>query len=153
MQIPADLLAEKNYSGTRLIKIIDPKVIELKAELKKLQEQEMNPVLDGTEPLLKILDPYFAKMTELQTQISKLKEDPEVINAKSLYDIELKRMEEIDIRGQLIKNKIEPILKNIVMGQLGEFERAKQIIEKDGEIYVEVADDLEEKIKSIRAKK
>jgi hypothetical protein len=36
---------------------------------------------------------------------------------------------------------------------LGEFETARQVIEKEGKMYVEVIDELEEKIKTLRAAK
>ena len=35
--------------------------------------------------------------------------------------------------------------------ELGEFETARQLIEKDDKLFVEICDEIEEKVKSIRA--
>ena len=42
MKIPADILSEKNYEGSRLILVENEKVAELQKELTKLQ-LEANP--------------------------------------------------------------------------------------------------------------
>jgi len=53
----------------------------------------------------------------------------------------------------LIKDKIQPIILDLVKNELGEFEKAQQTIDKDGKVFVEIIDEIEEKVKSIRATK
>jgi len=150
MQINKDILAEKNYEGTRLIEITDEKVIQLHGELNKLQK-EANPHLKIMEEITPKLDPLFTKLRELEEEKSKVKLEMTPIRAP--YDEELKKVELIDQRAQLIKNKMQPMILKLVEGSLGEFETARQLIEKDGKMYVEVIDEIEEKIKTIRASK
>ena len=232
MQIDPTILSEKNYTGTRLIEINDPKVKELKDKLKKIQVEEVNPILDSTEPLLKILDPFYAKIRDLResikpilakakplqeeyqralenTEIPKAPESPlltelsekikvledeynkeyarlvpkvpkldalaekmkvyidevHVIEAqineikkemqptKEAYEKEMKKVEIIDQRAQLIKSKLVPLVQSSIEKELGEFEKALQVIDKDEKMFVEVVDEIEEKIKQARAEK
>lgn len=150
MQINKELLSEKNYEGTRLIEITDEKVISLHSELNKLQA-EANPHLKIMEDITPKLDPLFAKLRELEEKKAKIKEEMTPIRAP--YDVELQAVEKIDQKAQLIKNKIQPLVLSIVKDSLSEFETAKQLIEKDGKIYIEVVDEIEEKVKAIRASK
>jgi chromosome segregation ATPase len=204
MQIDPTLLSEKNYTGTRLVEVNDPKIKELKAKLKKIQVEEVNPILDSTEPLLKILDPYYAKIRELRESIRPILEkakplqeeyekhlatiDPEskeerpelealaqnmkkyideihdieakideikkeMQPTKDEYEKEMKKVEIIDQRAQLIKQKLVPLVNKAIEKELGEFERATQIIERDEQLFVEIIDAIEEHIKQLRAEK
>jgi len=152
MQIPKKYLEEKNYEGTRLIEINDPKVLKLKAEMKKYhpsQNKEVKAHLDEMERLSNILDPTFTKIRELDAEKKKLTDEAQP--TKDLFDAELKAMEAIEQKTELIKMKIQPIVSKIVEKDLGEFEIARQLIEKDDKIFVEVSDEIEEKVKAIRA--
>lgn len=150
MQIPKEYLEEKNYEGTRLIEINDETVLELKKQLDDLQK-EANPLLTASEEFLPEMDRVYAEIQKLEVQKKELHEEIAPIRAK--YDEAIKPVEEIDQRATLIKNKITPIVNDIVASQLGEFEKALQMKEEDGKLYVEVVDELEEKIKAIRASK
>jgi chromosome segregation ATPase len=150
MKIPNEILSEKNYEGTRLIEITDTKVAELKAKLNALQA-EANPTLEKMEAITPAMDLIFKKIGVLEEQKKTLHAELEPIRAP--YDELLKEVEKIDQRAQLIKNKIQPLVNSIVAPMLGEFEKANQMIEKDGKLFVEVVDELEEKVKAIRAAK
>ncbi len=149
MNIPADLLAEKNYSGTRLIEVNDPTIAALREELTALQ-LEANPFLEKMDAITPEMDPIYQKIGEHQAAIKKLQEEVAPIRAK--YDVELQEVEKIDQKATLIKSKIEPLVKEFVKDELGEFELAKQLLEVDGKVVVEVVDEIEEKIKQLRAK-
>lgn len=150
MQIPAEVLSEKNYTGSRLIEITDDKVIALKAELNALQ-QEANPFLTEMDEIAPKMDPIFQKIQELEAEKNKLREELAPIRAP--YDELLKKVEAIDSKAQLIKAKIQPIVNKIVEDQLGEFEKALHLKDENGKLYVEVIDEIEEKIKTIRQDK
>lgn len=150
MKIDKELLSEKNYEGSRFIEITDPTILELREKLNELQ-QEANPFLVEMEEISPRMDPLYAKIGELQNEIKKLQE--ELTPIRDEYDVPLKKVEEIDQRASLIKEKIEPLVKEIVEDQLGEFETARHLVEHEGKIVVEVFDELEETIKKIRAKK
>ena len=150
MNIPKDLLAEKNYSGSRLIKINNPVILKLKKELTEFQKKA-NPTLKKMEEISKLLDPTYSKIAELNQQITKLKE--EIQPTRELYDVEMAKVELIDQRAQLVKNKIQPLIEKEIEGQLGEFEKALQATEKNNLIFVEVVDELEETVKKMRASK
>lgn len=150
MQIPKEYLEEKNYEGTRLIEVTDEAVLALTAELTALQ-QEANPYLERMEALTPEMDPIYSEIAELEAKKKELQLQVAPIRAK--YDAEMEFVEEIDQRASLIKNKVQPIINDLVKGELGEFERAMQTVHKDGKLYVEVQDQLEEKIKQLRANK
>lgn len=150
MLIPKEMLAEKNYTGSRLIKVNDPTVLKLKKELTEFQKKA-NPTLKKMEEISKLLDPTYSKIAELNQQITKLKE--EIKPTRELYDLEMAKVELIDQRAQLVKNKIQPLIEEAIKGQLGEFEKALQATEKNNLIFVEVVDELEEAVKRIRASK
>ena len=204
MQLDPTLLSEKNYEGTRLVEVTDPKVKELKEKLKKIQVEEVNPILDSTEPLLKILDPYYTKIRDLRESIKPILEKAKPLQAeyelslkdidmenpvetpelkklagkmkkyideihvieeqinevkkemqptKDKYELEIKKVEIIDQRAQLIKSKLVPLVNKAIEKELGEFDKAIQIIEKDEKIFVEIVDEIEERVKQIRADK
>lgn len=150
MQIPKEYLAEKNYEGSRLIEISDPDVVRLHGELKKLQ-LEANPHLEIMESITPKLDPYFTKLRELENEKTKIR--GEMAPIREPYDKELEQVQKIDQRAQLIKDKITPLVNKIVEAQLGDFEKALQLTERDGKMFVEVVDEIEEKVKAVRAAK
>jgi predicted nucleic acid-binding Zn-ribbon protein len=150
MKIPQEYLKEANYEGTRLIEVVDEKVKELQGELTKLQ-LEANPHLKIMEDITPKLDPLFTKLRELEEQKTKIRD--EMAPIRDPYDKELLAVQKIDQKAQLIKNKIQPLILKMVNPLLGEFETARQLIEKDGKLFVEVVDEVEEKIKTLRAAK
>lgn len=150
MIIDPKLLSEKNYTGTRFVEVKNPDVTKLMKEISDYQK-EANPTLEIMDKMVKVLDPYYQKIQKLQNEIGKIKE--EMADDKAKYDAELAKVEKIDQKAQVIKNKLMPIILKEVEGELGEFEVALQTKEKDGKIYVEIQDKLEELIKSMRAQK
>lgn len=150
MKIPADLLAEKNYDGTRLIEITDEQVIKLKAEIAKFKPIA-EPFLKKMDELGKLLDPFYTKMRELDAEKDKIKK--EIQPTLDDFNAQLKEMEAIEQKTDLIKNKIQPLVAKILETQLGETETGRQLIEKDDKLYVEVVEELEEKLKLIRMNK
>lgn len=149
MNIPKEYLEPKNYEGTRLIEINDKKVAQLKGELKKLQ-LEINPFLKEIEKdLTPKFDKHQEKIKPLQEQLNKLKE--EIAPTQKIYEGLIAKIEPFEQKAQLIKNKLQPIILKFVEGQLGEFEKANQIIDKGDKLYVEIIDEIEEKVKAIRA--
>lgn len=149
MQINKEVLSEKNYTGTRLIPLVDAQVVKFKKELGKFQKQA-NPFLKKMESYTKVLDPFYKQIAALEEQKKKIQE--QMRPTKELYDIELKKVELIDQKAALVKQKIQPLVANFVKDKLSEFEVALQLIEKNNMIYIEVADKLEEFIKSYRSK-
>ena len=150
MKIDKAILSEKNYEGSRFIEVKNPKVIELMKEISALQK-EANPFLDVMDKYAKVLDPFYQEIQKLQVKISKIKED--MAGDKAKYDEELAKVEKIDSKAQMFKNKLMPIILDEVKDQLGEFEVAFQTKEKDGKVFVEVQDKIEELVKSLRAQK
>jgi arginyl-tRNA synthetase len=150
MKIPAEFLKESNYEGTRFIEIKNETVTKLIKEISDYQK-EANPTLEIMDKYAKILDPYYQKIQKLQGEIGKIKE--EMAEDKAKYDEELAKVEKIDAKAQMIKNKLMPIVLDEVKEQLGEFEVALQTKEKDGKIFVEVQDKIEETVKTLRLQK
>ena len=150
MKIDPDLLAEKNYDGSRLIEVTDVKVLELKKEIAKFAPIA-KPHLEKMEELGKILDPFYTKTRELDEEKKKIKD--EMQSTLDLFNAELKEMEAIEQKTDAIKNKIQPIIAKLMEGQLSEFETARQLVEKDDKLFVEVVDEIEEKVKLIRMQK
>jgi CII-binding regulator of phage lambda lysogenization HflD len=150
MHIPKEFLEEKNYEGSRLIEITDERVAKLHKELKKLDE-EVEPFRKEMERQSPELDALYAKLTPLEEQRAKLKEELETLLIP--YRVEMEKADKVYQKAQLIKNKITPIVNELVKPELKEFELAKEMVERNGKIYVEVIDELEEKIKAIRAQK
>ena len=149
MKIPADLLAEKNYDGARLLEITDKKVIELKKEIETYQPIA-KPHLDKMAELGKQLDPHYTKIRELDAEKEKIKK--EMQPTLDAFNAELKHMEEVQQKTDILKDKIRVIISKLLEKELGEFESAKELRpdEKTGKLYVEIIDEIEEKIKAIR---
>lgn len=150
MQIPKDVLAEKNYEGSRLVEVTDETVINLKKEIAKYKPVAA-PFLTKMDELARVLDPFYTKIREHQTEIDKVKK--EMQQTKESFEEVQKEMESIEQKTDLIKNKIQPIIAKLMEGQLGEFETARQLIEKDEKLFVEIICEIEEKVKAIRANK
>ena len=150
MQIPKELLEEKNYEGTRLIELNDAKVIELQAKLKELQ-LEANPFLSEMEAMTPEMDPIYSELQTLEVKKQELQKQLAPIREK--YDVPLQQVQKIEQKAQLIKDKIQPRVLKAIEKELGEFEQARNLNEKDGKIFVEVVDVIEEEIKKIRANK
>lgn len=150
MKIPQEYLSEVNYEGTRLIKIEDENVKVLQEELNKYQ-QEANPFLDEMAKYTPEIDRVYMEVRELEAKKKELLDD--LAPTKALYDEQLKQVEAIDEKASVIKNKIETIVLEEAAPQLGEFEIPLHTKVVDGQMFVEVRDELEEKIKQIRAMK
>lgn len=151
MQIDKELLSEKNYTGSRLILIDDENVRALQTELSALQ-QEINPILDklSAEYYPKI-DPMYQDVLALNEKVKIIKEDIAKITAE--FEGDIKSIEDTELKANLVKDKIQPLILDAIKDQLGEFEIARQTKFQDGEVYAEVFDELEEKIKQLRAAK
>jgi len=149
MIIDKTILSEKNYTGTRKILINDEKVRTLKGELKKLQK-EINPILDGLAETFSKFDATNKLINEHQEEIKRL--NVELQPDKDFYDEEMKKIEPVEKKAKLIKDKLEPLVIKLVEDQLGEFEKALHVIEddKNGDIYVEVEDQIEKTVLRIR---
>lgn len=151
MQIPAEFLKESTYEGTRLIPIDDPRVSKLSKEIAKLKEPA-EPFLKILEELSPRLDPHYQAINSHNQEIQRIRE--EMAPVKKQFDEAVEELQKIDDKAQLIKNKMTPIINEIIKNELGEFDRPLQVITKeDGKIYVEIQDEVEEKIKSIRQAK
>ena len=150
MQIPKDLLSEKNYEGTRLIEVIDEAVLRLNAELKELQK-EAQPFIDEMAKMSPAMDPIYTELRVVEEKRKELKDKLEPLLVP--FREEMAKAEKVEQKAQLIKDKMIPIINSLVKSELGEFETAKELKEKDGKIFVEVIDEIEEKIKAVRATK
>ena len=149
MKIPLELLAEKNYDGSRLFEITDEKVITLKKEIETYQPVA-KPYLEKMKKLGKELDPHYTKIRELDAEKDKIKK--EMQPTLDAFNAELKHMEEIQQKTDVLKNKIRVIVSKILEKELGEFETARELRpdEATGKLYVEIVDEIEEKVKAIR---
>jgi predicted nuclease with TOPRIM domain len=150
MQISKEILSEKNYEGTRLIEITDETVISLNNQRKELLK-EGEPILKEMEKLSPPLDAFYIKLKPIEEERAKIKE--EMQPAYDAYHEKVEEMDKVYQKGQLVSNKMQPLINAIVKPQLGEFETAKTMLEKDGKLFVEVVDEIEEKVKAIRANK
>lgn len=135
---------QKDYESIRpykeqyeiMAKALPEDATEQTPEMAELAEK-MNPVID--------------RIKEREVEISKIRE--EMKPHKDAWDAEHEKVQAIDKRAAVIKEKMIPFVMSELEGQLGEFEEAKHLVEKDGVIYAEVFDLLEEFIKAHRAKK
>ena len=151
MQIDKELLSERNYTGSRLIEIVNPKLDELQVELSALQ-QEINPVLDKlSAEYYPKLDPLYKEVQELNEKVKALKDQIGDITRSFQPDIEI--IESTEQKATLVKNKMQPLIQKEIEGKLEEFEIARHTVVKDGKLYVEVFDEIEEKVKAIRVSK
>lgn len=151
MQIDKELLSEKNYTGSRLILIENEDVARLHKELNELQKS-VNPVLNklSAEYYPKV-DPMYQEIQALTEKIKGIREEINTITASFKADIE--SIEAVEQEANLVKDKLQPLILAGVEGQLGEFEIARQTVTRDGKIYAEVFDEIEERVKQIRTQK
>ncbi len=151
MQIDKELFSEKNYTGSRLILVESEDIKTLHDELSVLQK-EINPVLDklSTEYYPQI-DPMYQEVQALNVQVKEIKE--KIADITETFKSDIQSIEEVEQRAQLVKGKLQPLILEAVADQLGEFEVARQTVVQDEKIYVEVFDEIEEKVKQIRASK
>ena len=149
MNISKELLSAKNYTGARRIEIKSPMVTKYKKEIDKYQKQAM-PFLLKIEKISKVLDPFYAKINEHTEEINKIK--AEMADSLEEYQKEIAEVELIDKKAQAIKNKLQPIVDDLIKGKLGEFEKPVNLTSEKGFHYVEVTDELEDYIKSRRAR-
>lgn len=150
MQLDPELFAEKNYTGTRLIEITDETVIKLNEERKK-RVREGEPILELMEKLSPPLDEFYAKLRPVEEERQRIK--TEMQPAVDAYTEQTDKMEKIYQKAQAVSNKMQPLINDIIAPQLGEFETARTLVERDGKLYVEVIDEIEEKVKALRAAK
>jgi small-conductance mechanosensitive channel len=151
MKIDKALLAEVNYEGSRLIKIENETVTELQKELSALQK-EINPILDKLNAeYYTVIDPIYQEVQKLNEEIKSKKFVIQELTKK--FQPEIDSIEATEQKAQLVKNKLQPILLELVKEQLDEFEVARHTVNREDGIYVEVFDEIEEKVKSIRASK
>jgi predicted transcriptional regulator len=151
MQLPKDLLSEKNYEGTRLIEINDENILKLFKERSEILKSG-EPIMKRMDELSKPLDEFYARLKPLEEERKQIKEDMQpAIDAYQAVVDEMDR--DIYQKTRLIDQKLNPMVDAVVKDQLSEFEKAKTLTERDGKYYVEVEDQLEEKIKLIRATK
>lgn len=148
MFIDKELLSEANYAGSRLILLEDENLSKLQVELEALQK-EINPVID------KLSAEYYPRIDPMYQETQKLMEQAKEIKAKiaeitNEYKADTNFIDALEQKAQLIKNKMQPIILEIVKDQLGEFETAKNTVVRDGKLYAEVFDEIEEKVKAIR---
>ena len=151
MQIAPELLSERNYSGNRLILIENEKMTELQAVLDGYQK-EINPILDRlNKEYYPVVEPINQEIGKLQAQVRDLKQKITEETEKFRDDMDM--IDSLEQKATLVKNKIQPIILKELEGKLGEFEIARYTEIKNGKIYAVVFDELEEKIKEIRANK
>lgn len=152
MIIAPELLAEKNYAGSRLILVKEPKVYDLQNELSTLQK-EINPILDKlSKEYYPKVDPLYQKVQALTLEAKTLRE--EIAKITTEYRADTESIETTEQKASLIKNKMSPLIMAEIDPQLGEFEIARHTkVQPDGQIYVEVFDEIEEKVKAVRHSK
>ena len=117
MKIPQEFLKESCYDGTRLVEITDEKVIELKKEIAKFKPIA-EPFLKKMDELGKLLDPFYTKIRELEAEKDKLVKERQP--NLDLFNAQLKEMEAIEQKTDLIKNKIQPLVARLMEKELGE---------------------------------
>lgn len=151
MQIPKDILSEKNYEGSRLISIDNQIVKELHAEKVKIMETEKKPILDEMTKLEGPLEVFYEQLRPLEIKREELKKEMKPLSDE--YSAKVAEVEIVQQKIDLIDQKIATIVNDEVKPQLGEFEQARDLHTKDGKFDVEVVDLIEEKIKEVRANK
>lgn len=149
MQIPVEFLKETNYEGTRLIEMTDSTVLSLLKEVKKCGE-EVKPFLDEMDKYTPEIDVIYAELRPIEEKRAELKEKLTI--ALKPFQVEQEKADMVYQKSDAIKQKIYPLARAFVDRHLSEFESAGQFIERDGKTYIEVTDEIEEKVKQIRAK-
>ena len=151
MKIDSTLLSEKNYTGNRRILVEDEKLQEFQTILEGYQK-DINPLLDRMNvEYSPIVDPLNAEIQKKTLEIKELK--ARITAETDKFQDVIDGIEKAEQKAQLIKNKVQPIVLKALDGQLGEFEVARYTEVDGGKIYAVVFDELEEKVKEIRANK
>lgn len=150
MKIPQEYLEPKNYQGTRLIEVTDKKALDLMEKIASFQP-EAEPWLKKMEEIDKKTRPFYEEIAKLQERIKSLQE--KYAPDKAEWDKVIKELDAINAKAQNYKNKLTPLVNKLVEGQLGEFEKATQLVNRDGKVYIEVIDEVEEKVKQVREAK
>lgn len=147
MKIDKEILSEKNYTGSRLIEITDEKVLSLLAEVKKCGE-EAKPFVDEMEKLTPALEVIYAELKPVEEKRAELK--TKLTEELKPFQEQQEKADAVNQKADAIKEKIYPLARKAIASELGEFEMGGSFIEKDGKVFIEVTDQLEEKIKQIR---
>ena len=150
MQIPAEYLKEVNYQGTRLVPVNDEKLDALQVEL-DAHQAEARPFLEEMETLAPEMDVVYSEIQTLRDREVELRK--KIAPTRAKHDALEEKVKEIDLRAVPIKDKMATIVTDLVEGDLGEFEIPLHTVYKEGKIYVEIRDELEEKIKQVREMK
>jgi cell division septum initiation protein DivIVA len=151
MQIPKEILSEKNYTGNRRILVEDPNLMEFQTILEGYQK-EINPLLDTlNKEYSPVVDPLNQEVLKKLTEVKELK--AKIAEETAKYKDIMETIDSFEQRADLIKNKVQPIVLKALEGQLGEFEVARYTEVQDGKIYAVVFDEIEEKVKELRANK
>lgn len=152
MKIPNELFNEGNYEGTRLIEVTDPRALELNEELKKIQA-EANPFIDEMTDLSTPLEPYYAQIRSHEAEAKRLRD--EMQPKLDVYMKAVEKCEEFRQKSDLIADKMTPILREFAKPHLREFDKLVKATESkaDGKFYIEIIDQIEEKVQQIRAAK
>lgn len=147
MQIPSEYLKETSYEGTRLIEINDETVAALQAELDALQK-EANPFLKEMEAFTPEMDAIYGEIQEMKNRETELKK--QIAPTRAKYDALQEELMKIDARAVPIKDKMTVIINELISKDLAEFETPVHTIVKEGKLFVEVRDEIEEKVKQVR---
>lgn len=150
MQIPKEILAEKNYTGSRLIEINNETVEKLNTE-RVIIVKEKEPILAEMEKLEGPLDVFYKKLAPLEEERVKIKAEMKPLSDE--YTVHVAALDEIQNRVDAVSLKLVPFIQELVKPQLSEFESAKELSVKDGKYYVEIVDEIEEEVKKLRARK
>ena len=149
MKIDSTLLSEKNYTGNRRILVEDEKLKEFQTILEGYQK-DINPLLDRMNvEYSPIVDPLNAEIQKKTLEIKELK--ARITAETDKFQDVIDGIEKAEQKAQLIKNKVQPIVLKALEGKLSEFEVARYTEVDGGKIYAVVFDELEEKVKEIRA--
>jgi uncharacterized coiled-coil DUF342 family protein len=151
MQIPKEYLEEKNYEGTRLITIESEDIKRLQDERTEYLEVNQKPLLEQMDELTPELDEFYAKIGPIEKERQELKEKFKPVYDK--YHALLAELEKSREGLDAINAKINTISYDLVKDQLSEFEKTMTLHFRNDKFEVEVCDELEEKIKLIRASK
>jgi len=151
MQIPKEVLSEKNYTGNRRVLIDEPSLSEFQIILQEHQK-EINPLLDVlNKDYYPVVEPLHAESMKNLAGAKELNIKMEL--EKEKYKEIMDKIDGLEAKALLIKNKVQPIVLKALEGQLGEFEVARYTEVTDGKIYAVIFDEIEEKVKELRANK
>lgn len=140
MQLDPKTFSEENYTNPRFVEVQDDKIIELHKAITGLQEE---------------INPHLERFNEIEEKKAELKKpfndyskevDGEV---KEIMDV----LEQNEQKAAKIKEQLIPLVRDMVVPLLGEFEDFAGIEMVDGKLCVRIDDQVEEAIKRIREAK